>query len=273
MQSAAYIPVSVVIPCYRCSLTLGRAISSIAHQSMLPSEIILVDDFSDDGGKTRNAIEDVISRYPQLNIATVFLGKNMGPGEARNIGWNKAKGLYIAFLDADDSWSESKLEIQYEWMMKHPDVDLTGHLSVRLNEFDKTFSGKFCGYKQVFFKGLLLVNSLPTRSVMIKRSITERFPKKYQAEDYLLWLNIAFNNKKIYLLKIVLAFSYKRNFGESGLSENLKDSFRNILDVYQQLKQERKISLMIYWFLVNLAYLKHLRRSLLSKFINQSFSH
>ena len=266
MQSVTYIPVTVIIPCYRCSLTLERAISSIAQQSMLPSEIILIDDFSDDYGKTKVVIQDIISRYPQLNIAAVFLNENVGPGEARNIAWDKATGFYIAFLDADDSWSASKLEIQYEWMKKHPEADLTGHLSAQVNEFDKISPGKFYGYKPVFFKGLLLVNLLPTRSVMLKRSLIERFPKKYQAEDYLLWLNIASNNKNIFLLKMVLAFSYKRDFGEAGLNGNLKDSFRSILDIYEQLKKERKISSTIYWFLVKLAYLKYFRRSLLSKF-------
>ena len=41
-------PVSVVIPCYRCSLTIGRALASIAQQSMKPVEVILVDDASGD---------------------------------------------------------------------------------------------------------------------------------------------------------------------------------------------------------------------------------
>ena len=42
-------PVSVVVPCYRCKATIGRAIASVESQTQPPQEIILVDDASGDG--------------------------------------------------------------------------------------------------------------------------------------------------------------------------------------------------------------------------------
>jgi len=42
-------PVSVVIPCYRCQGTLGRALASVAAQTWPPAEVIVVDDGSPEG--------------------------------------------------------------------------------------------------------------------------------------------------------------------------------------------------------------------------------
>ena len=42
------VPVSVIIPCYRCKDTIERTIKSVAGQTVLPSEVILVEDYSND---------------------------------------------------------------------------------------------------------------------------------------------------------------------------------------------------------------------------------
>ena len=42
------VSVSVIIPCYQCTSTIQRAVNSVAQQSLLPREVILVDDASDD---------------------------------------------------------------------------------------------------------------------------------------------------------------------------------------------------------------------------------
>ena len=46
------LPVSVIIPCYRCAETIERAVDSVLNQTQIPEEIILVDDFSDDGSSS-----------------------------------------------------------------------------------------------------------------------------------------------------------------------------------------------------------------------------
>ena len=56
------VPVSVVIPCYRCAQTLGRAVASVAAQTSLPMELILIDDASAD--ETRSVLHDLPGRYP-----------------------------------------------------------------------------------------------------------------------------------------------------------------------------------------------------------------
>ena len=46
------VPVSVVIPCYSCAGTIGRAVESVVAQTALPAEVWLVEDGSPDDGRT-----------------------------------------------------------------------------------------------------------------------------------------------------------------------------------------------------------------------------
>lgn len=121
--------VSVVIPCYRCSDVIERAVTSVWEQTLRPAEVILVDDCSGDG--TVDTLYALQKKFPPNWIKVIELEQNSGPGEARNAGWAAASHSYVAFLDADDSWHPQKIEIQYSWMIEHPDVVLTGHECVR----------------------------------------------------------------------------------------------------------------------------------------------
>lgn len=107
-------PVSVVVPCWRCRDTIARAVESIAAQTRLPHEVILVDDASGDG--TAGALHALAGRYPKDWITVIEQRDNGGAGVARNAGWETASSPYIAFLDADDAWHPKKLEIQVAWM-------------------------------------------------------------------------------------------------------------------------------------------------------------
>ena len=104
--------VSVIVPFYNNINTLYRAITSIYNQTLLPKEIIIVND-----GSTKKESEKLIKLIKKfdkkkIKIILLFLKKNSGPGSARNFGWNKSSCKYIAFLDADDSWHIKKIEIQ-----------------------------------------------------------------------------------------------------------------------------------------------------------------
>ena len=113
------VPVSVIIPCYRCADTIKRALGSVIAQTLPPEEIILIDDFSNDDGVTLTTLNYLRQMHQKTSIKIVLLDKNSGPGSARNAGWKEASQPYLAFLDADDSWHPKKLEIQYQWMVAH----------------------------------------------------------------------------------------------------------------------------------------------------------
>lgn len=99
--------VSVVIPTYnRCGL-LPRALASVFNQSVPIQEVIVVDDGSTDG--TLDFLRDLASHEPHLRIVHVDHG---GANRARNAGISSATAEWVAFLDSDDWWDDTKIERQ-----------------------------------------------------------------------------------------------------------------------------------------------------------------
>ena len=97
--------VSAIIPVYNCERYLAEAIESVLAQTYRPIGIIVVDDGSTDGSA------DVAKSFtdPQVRY---FYQPNSGQGAARNQGTNLARGSFFTFLDADDLWTDNKLELQ-----------------------------------------------------------------------------------------------------------------------------------------------------------------
>jgi len=257
-----HVPVSIIIPCYRCADTIQRAVDSVMAQTRLPEEIILADDFSNDAGKTLGVLDRLHQAHQETNIKVLRLNKNCGPGSARNAGWQESSQPYIAFLDADDSWHPKKLEIQYQWMSAHPNVVLSGHTSVKiakgaaLPDLPERLVAR-----HIDRLGLLLSNRFPTRSVMLKREVSHRFiPEKRYAEDYLLWLTIVFSGQPAWFLNMPMAYAFKEEFGDGGLTGNLWETQQGVLDTYQRLFRAGFISFFALILVSCLSFLKFFRR-------------
>jgi len=99
--------VSVIIPAYRAANTIGRALYSVARQTMKPLEVIVVDDGSDDS--TTQAAESGRVHMNGIELKIINQG-HKGAGAARNRAVSEATSEYIALLDADDEWMEQKIE-------------------------------------------------------------------------------------------------------------------------------------------------------------------
>jgi len=261
--------VSVIIPCYRCCDTITRAVKSIAEQTMLPAEVILIDDCS--GDETLTKLYQIQSAYPKGWIQVVALSENVGAGMARNAGWEVTSYRYIAFLDSDDSWHPQKIEIQYGWMEKHPGVSLTGHAwqqgtDGKLLHGLVDYSINNAEFSEVSKSKLLLKNYFSTPSVMLRRDIALRFSmgKRY-SEDYQLWMKICFADLKCHFSFLPLAYLYKRAYGEAGLSSALWKMEKGELAVYVSLFNSKKIKVITLIFLLGFSITKFLRRVVVSK--------
>ena len=213
-------PVSVVIPCYRCAATIGRAVESVAAQSLLPAELILVDDASDDD--TLSSLRRLQYRYGANWIRIITNSGNSGAGAARNAGWDAAQSGYLAFLDADDAWHPQKLEIQLQFMLSHPEAALSGHGAVIDAAFPPLPAPGNIAFETVTFTQLLFANRFVTPSVMLKTSLPYRFRSgQRHMEDHLLWMQIATRGATVLRLGAELAVTFKPAYGASGLSSNL----------------------------------------------------
>lgn len=98
--------VSVVIPAYNCARFLERAVTSALAQSEAgPLQIVIIDDGSTDG--TPEVMADLARRHAQ--VETYANPKNSGPAATRNHGISRARGEWVALLDADDAFAPGRL--------------------------------------------------------------------------------------------------------------------------------------------------------------------
>jgi glycosyltransferase involved in cell wall biosynthesis len=260
------LPVSVVIPAYNAADSLPRAIQSIACQTLLPTEVIIVNDVSTDN--TLDVAEQLCTTYPQLSIQVVTLPVNSGPGTARNAGWRLASEDFLAFLDSDDTWHPQKLEIQHQWMCKNPNTVICGHLcQINLGEatielVDST-NPDTQTVKKLPLRSFLLRNRISTPSVMLTRNIDERFVEgKRYSEDYLLWTQIIAAHGPADFIELPLAFLHKPMYGASGLSGNLWAMQKGEIDSLQRLRRASvfQISQVLGFSVIVLSWLKFIRR-------------
>lgn len=107
--------VSVIMPLYNCERYVGEALSSILEQTYKRTEIIVIDDGSKDAGAAR--VKDFGDKIRYEYQA------NAGIGSAHNRGFELATGSYIGFLDSDDLWTPSKLELQLTAMKADMHLD------------------------------------------------------------------------------------------------------------------------------------------------------
>lgn len=110
--SGVDVSVAVVIPTYNAREYVADAIDSVLSQRRVPDEILVVDDGSQDG--TSDLVRE---RYPNV---TVLRQRNKGVASARNLGIASTSCAWVALLDADDVWHESKLHRQVEAIVAGP---------------------------------------------------------------------------------------------------------------------------------------------------------
>jgi glycosyltransferase involved in cell wall biosynthesis len=101
--------VSVILPTYNRLRYLRPAIESVYAQSFVDWELIIADDGST--GDTRSFLEGLQSAGDP-RVRTVWLSHCGNPSRVRNAAVEIARGRYLAFLDSDDTWMDSKLEKQ-----------------------------------------------------------------------------------------------------------------------------------------------------------------
>ena len=99
--------VSVVIPLFNSAGTLQRAINSVLRQSLQDYELLIVDDDSQDGSLAlaqRLAVADAGSASSRCQ-------RNRGKSHAMNVAIARARGHWIAVLDADDWYEPDRLAV------------------------------------------------------------------------------------------------------------------------------------------------------------------
>ncbi|WP_346937783.1 glycosyltransferase family 2 protein [uncultured Clostridium sp.] len=179
--------ISIIMPAYNCEKYIEDAINSVIAQTYNSWEIIVIDDGSRDN--TISIIEDLSNK--DYRIRFYKNEKNLGVSETRNKGISFAKGEWIAFLDSDDMWEDSKLEKQILLSNKvGAEFVFTG--SSFINESGANYKGILKVPEKVNYKELRTHNIISCSSVLVKKKFFKdiRMEKDDMHEDYAVWLRV-----------------------------------------------------------------------------------
>ena len=185
--------VSVVMPAYNCEKFIGTAIESVLCQQV-PLELIVINDNSTDG-----TAQQIQSFSQDGRLIYICNETNQGVAASRNKGIALAKGKFIAFLDADDYWTEDKLLKQVSLMEKENAV--LSSTARELIDENGNLTGKVIGIREeVRYRDLLKGNVLNTSGVMVLASVAKQYPmvQDHLHEDYIMWLSILKEYGKAY---------------------------------------------------------------------------
>lgn len=212
---------SVVIPAYNAEKTIEACLASVAAQTIVPLEVLVVDDHSHDG--TGVAVRRCKEWLAAAGIKLEYyrLAKNSGPSFARNEGIRLAKGGYIAFLDADDIWHKDKLAIVDRYV-RNSGVGLVCHAYTEESTFDLNLSGGGYEAKSMSIYRLLLRNPASTSCAVVRKQHAFVFDEAMRyCEDYDLWMRIAESMTVVRLVGNPLTRLGRPQLTAGGLSGNI----------------------------------------------------
>ncbi len=107
--------VSIIMPVYNGARYLAESLASAEAQTYPHFEIVVINDGSKD------ASGEIAQTFPRVRY---WEQENRGIALARNRAINLARGELLAFLDHDDLWAPTKLELQVAYMQAHPEAAL-----------------------------------------------------------------------------------------------------------------------------------------------------
>jgi len=261
--------ISVVIPMYNSSETILNTLNSVKYQTVLPFEVIIIDDGSNDDSVI--IVEDFILNNPSLNLQ-LLKKTNGGVSSARNIGIKIAKGDWIALLDSDDVWLSNKLERQLQVLFENPSIDFLG--TNRNDEyFDKILLKKMNSLTRISPKLLMVKFIFVVPTVIFRKSIIFDIgffdeSQKY-AEEGNYFIRIA-QKYNCFLLNesLVITGGGKAHFGHSGLSANLKEMEIGELKNLNDALRLKIINTLEFYCLSFFSILKYIRRLIIIKLKN-----
>lgn len=177
--------VSIVAANYNNGCYLKDFINSINNSSVLPKELIVIDDGSHD-----DSIQ-ILKTFSNLSyLKLISFEKNRGFCEALNAGIEYASSDYIMRIDPDDIATKDRIQIQTDFLEQNKEIDVVGsnviyfHYQTKKEVFKSNFPADHLSIESKFRKG---DHGVQHPSTMIRTQVMKKY--KYnqanvKAEDY-----------------------------------------------------------------------------------------
>lgn len=243
--------ISIIIPTYKRSDFLGRAIESVLNQTYQNIEILVSDDNLPDSDFAKEAKQKVESYSSTGKVKYLKTTGKTGGGAARNFAIKYCTGDYVAFLDDDDVFIPEKLEKQLEFMLKN-NLDMSYQDVKWFDENDKLVEFRKMDYVTDFSKNELLKQHIlhsiaPTAIYMIKREAllkTEGFGEVIMGQDFILMLRCIEADLKIGYMPGAYVHQYLHSGERISLGQNKIDGENNLYELkkkYYYLMNNKEI--------------------------------
>jgi glycosyltransferase involved in cell wall biosynthesis len=234
---------------------LHSSINSVLKQTFSDFELIIIDDCSND--KTYNIIND----FKDSRIVYSRNIKNIGQTPSLNIGVKLSKGKYIARIDADDLYIDNKLEKQFYFMEKNPEITVCGTQSKCIDENGNIYSSRLFPKTEsdIVFRSFFQ-SPIMHVSAMIRKSefehvgfYNEEFPI---CADFELWSRMIIKghklvnlNENLTMFRIVknsLSFSNKSGISGKETSLIIQQNLKKIIGLELSYEECHDIVMMLW---------------------------
>lgn len=163
--------VSIIIPTYNRAKLIKKSINSVLNQTYDNIEVIVVDDCSTDN------TEEVIKKIKDERVKYIKLKKNSGACVARNTGIKASTGKYISFNDSDDEYMSTKIEKQYNNLIKNKsDMDFC-KIGIHIDDeivMIPSVNQEINIFNKKYLTELVNDNYISTQAIFIKKSIASK---------------------------------------------------------------------------------------------------
>ncbi|WP_310379236.1 glycosyltransferase family 2 protein [Flavobacterium sp.] len=263
---------SIIIPLFNKQDHIENTMKSVLNQTYKNYEIIVIND-----GSTDESVSKVLE-FKDSRIQ-LYNQENQGVSVARNLGIEKAKYNYIAFLDADDLWMENHLETLENLIKDFPNAGIFASRyqlvfkegKVTIPKF-KGIATDFYGIVHDYFDASLNYAVTTSSSVVVPKWVFEGIgifkPNITSGEDIDMWIRIATKHTVAISNKITASYIHYiqnslskisileheiKNFNDYKLEELSNPSLKKYLDLYRieyalqyKIAGEKSISMQLY---------------------------
>lgn len=210
--------VSIVIPVHNGEKYIKESIDSCINQTYRNTEILVVDDKSEDGTL------DILREYKD-RIKVIPIEKQNGLGNVINVGIRQSKGKYIARMDADDIMYPTRLEKQVEYLESNPNCVAVGGQIDIIDEYgDKVNHREYALTDKELKKNRFLFQPFAHPAVTLRRSTLEDiglYPENmWKVEDVKLFLILSTKGEFANLPDTVL--KYRMTFKTESQSKMIE---------------------------------------------------
>ena len=232
--------ISVIMSTYNTHKEiLLKSINSILNQSYKNIELIIVCD---------GICEDynIISNIKDKRIVLVQNDRNYGLPYSLNKAIEISKGSFIARMDSDDVAKKNRLEIQYKFMIKHPNIDICGMEARRIGNGHGKISLYYnhendINYQLIYESCFVHPTIMFRKSFLVKNNI--KYNEEYRsAQDFELWSRINKNNMAL-IKKVGLYYRiHESQIGTEKKEEQAANAIKIIKrNVIKRYGNEKKI--------------------------------